>query len=73
MAGIAICITIFIFVTGFAGMHVFITTFNQTMKDTMSREAENYRGRRQYRMHLWAMYLCSLFLYMEYRCIKTEK
>lgn len=47
MAGIAICITIFIFVTGFAGMHVFITTFNQTMKDTMSREAENYRGRIQ--------------------------
>lgn len=47
VAGIAICITIFIFVTGFAGMHVFITTFNQTMKDTMSREAENYRGRIQ--------------------------
>ena len=35
LAGFAIVITVFIFVAGFAGMRVFMTTFNQTMKETM--------------------------------------
>lgn len=47
LAGFSIVITVFIFVAGFAGMRVFMTTFNQTMKETMSREAENYKGRIQ--------------------------
>lgn len=42
-----ICIVIFIFAAGVGGAHVFITTFNQTTKESMNNEAENYKRRIQ--------------------------
>lgn len=42
-----ICIVIFIFAAGVGGTHVFITTFNQTTKESMNNEAENYKRRIQ--------------------------
>lgn len=39
------CITIFIFVAGFVGTRVFMTTVDQTTKESMESEAQNYKRR----------------------------